>query len=43
MKKDKKKLPDGIPEENIYDKTHYLIYLFYGIGVGAVVLLLVNQ
>ncbi|MDB9915864.1 hypothetical protein OAD30_03455 [Alphaproteobacteria bacterium] len=43
MKKNKKKLPNGIPEENIYDKTHYLVYLFYAIAVGAVALLLVNQ
>ena len=43
MKKDKKKLPDGIPAENVYENTHILLYVFYAIAVASVVLLLVNQ
>lgn len=43
MKKEKTKLPDGIPEENVYDNTHIMIYVFYAIAVGSVILLLVNQ
>ena len=43
MKKEKKILPDGIPAENIYENTHVLLYIFYAIAVGSVVLLLVNQ
>jgi hypothetical protein len=43
MKKEKRNLPDGIPEENVYDNTHIMIYIFYAIAVGSVVLLLVNQ
>ena len=43
MKKEKKILPDGIPAENVYENTHVLLYVFYTIAVGSVVLLLVNQ
>jgi carbon monoxide dehydrogenase subunit G len=43
MKKEKRNLPDGIPEENVYDNTHIMIYVFYAIAVGSVILLLVNQ
>ena len=43
MKKEKKILPDGIPAENVYESTHVLLYVFYAIAVGSVVLLLVNQ
>ena len=39
----KKQLPKGVPEENTYNSTHFLIYLFYIIAVGSVVWLLVNQ
>ena len=39
----KKKIPNGVPEENIYNKAHLLIYLFYAISIGSVVLLLLNQ
>jgi hypothetical protein len=39
----KKKLPEGVPEENIYNKAHFLIYLFYIISIGSVVWLLLNQ
>ena len=43
MKKEKKILPDGVPAENVYENTHVLLYIFYAIAVGSVVLLLVNQ
>ena len=43
MKKNKKDLPDGVPEENIYENTHILLYVFYAIAVASVVLLMVNQ
>ena len=43
MKKNKKKLPDGVPEENVYEITHILLYVFYAIAVASVVLLMVNQ
>jgi hypothetical protein len=43
MKKDKKTLPKGVPDENIYENTHVLLYVFYAIAVASVVLLLVNQ
>ncbi len=39
----RKKLPEGVPEENVYDSTHFLIYLFYAISIAALVWLLVNQ
>ena len=39
----KKKLPKGVPEENVYNSTHFLIYLFYAISVAAIVWLLVSQ
>ncbi len=39
----KNKIPKGVPKENVYDKTHFLIYLFYIISVASVVWLLVNQ
>ena len=39
----KKKLPKGVPEEKIDNKAHFLIYLFYAISIGSVVLLLLNQ
>ena len=35
--------PDELPEENIYNKAHLLIYLFYIISIGSVVWLLLNQ
>ena len=43
MKKDKKNLPAGVPEENVYENTHVLLYVFYAIAVASVVLLMVNQ
>ena len=43
MKKNKKELPDGIPEENVYENTHILLCVFYAIAVPSVVLLMVNQ
>ena len=43
MKKDKKDLPAGVPEENVYDNTHVLLYVFYAIAVASVILLMVNQ
>ena len=43
MKKDKKDLPVGVPEENVYENTHVLLYVFYAIAVASVILLLVNQ
>ena len=42
-KMNKKKLPKGVPEENIYNNAHLLIYLFYAISIGSVVWLLLNQ
>ena len=39
----KKQLPKGVPEENTYNSTHFLVYLFYIIAVVSVVWLLVNQ
>ena len=43
MKKDKKDLPAGVPEENVYEVTHVLLYVFYAIAAASVVLLMVNQ
>ncbi|MDC0227355.1 hypothetical protein OAK51_02525 [Alphaproteobacteria bacterium] len=43
MKKDKKDLPAGVPEENVYENTHVLLYVFYAIAVASVILLMVNQ
>ena len=43
MKKYKKDLSDGDPEENLYENTHVLLYVFYAIAVASVVLLMVNQ
>ena len=43
MKKNKKDLPFGVPEENVYEDTHVLLYVFYAIAVASVILLLVNQ
>jgi len=43
MKKDKKDLPAGVPEENVYEDTHVLLYVFYAIATASVVLLMVNQ
>ena len=43
MKKKKKDLPEGVPEENVYENTHILLYVFYAIAVASVVLLMVNQ
>ena len=43
MKKDKKDLPAGVPEENVYKNTHILLYVFYAIAVASVILLMVNQ
>jgi len=43
MKKDKKDLPAGVPEENVYENPHILLYVFYGIAAASVVLLMVNQ
>lgn len=43
MKKDKKNLPAGVPEENVYENTHVLLYVFYAIAVASVILLMVNQ
>ena len=40
MKKIKKELPDGVPEENVYENTHILLYVFYAIAVASVVLLI---
>ena len=42
MKKNKN-LPAGVPEENVYENTHILLYVFYAIAVASVILLLVNQ
>lgn len=39
----KNKLPKGVPDENVYEKTHLLVYLFYIISIGSVVWLLLNQ
>ncbi len=39
----KKNLPKGVPEENVYNSTHVLIYLFYAISIASLVWLLVNQ
>ena len=39
----KKNLPKGVPEENVYENTHVLLYVFYAIAVASVILLLVNQ
>ena len=41
--KNKKDLPKGVPEENVYENTHVLLYVFYAIAVASVVLLMVNQ
>ena len=43
MKKNKKDLPAGVPEENVYENTHILLYVFYAIAVASVVLLMVNR
>ena len=43
MKNEKKNLPHGIPPENVYENTHVLIYIFFSIALGSVILLLVNQ
>jgi hypothetical protein len=43
MKKNKIDLPVGVPEENVYENTHVLLYVFYAIAVASVILLLVNQ
>ena len=43
MKKDKKDMPAGVPEENVYENTHVLLYVFYAIAVASVILLMVNQ
>ena len=43
MKKNKKELPAGVPEENVYENTHILLYVFYAIAVASVILLMVNQ
>ena len=43
MKKDKKDLPAGVPEENVYENTHVLLYVFYAIAVASVILLMINQ
>lgn len=43
MKKDRKDLPEGVPEENVYENTHFLLYIFYAIAIASIVLLLVNQ
>ena len=43
MKKNKKALPAGVPEENVYENTHVLLYVFYAIAVASVILLMVNQ
>ena len=43
MKKNKKELPAGVPEENVYENTHVLLYVFYAIALASVVLLMVNQ
>ena len=42
-KKNKRDLPAGVPEENVYENTHILLYVFYAIAVASVILLLVNQ
>ena len=34
MKKNKKDLPAGVPEENVYENTHILLYVFYAIAVA---------
>ena len=43
MKKNKRDLPAGVPEENVYENTHILLYVIYAIAVASVILLLVNQ
>ena len=43
MKKNKKHLHAGVHEENVYENTHILLYVFYAIAVASVVLLMVNQ
>jgi len=43
MKQDKKDLPAGVPEENVYENPHILLYVFYAIAAASVVLLMVNQ
>ena len=40
---DQKSRPAGVPEENVYEKTHWTIYLGYGIAVIAIAVLLFGQ
>lgn len=36
---DQKPRPDNVPEENVYKKTHWSIYLSYAIAVAALFVL----
>ena len=43
MKKDKKDLPAGVPEEDVYEKPHILLHVLYAIAAASVGVLKVNQ
>ena len=40
---EQKTRPAGVPEENVYNTTHWTIYLGYGIAVLAIAALLFGQ
>lgn len=35
--------PAGVPEENVYESTHWTIYLCYGVAVLAIAVLLFGE
>ena len=42
MKKNKRDLPHGVPEENVYEKTHWLMIVAFLVATVAVYLLITN-
>lgn len=42
-KSDAKQRPAGVPEENVYNTTHWTIYLGYGIAVLAIAAILFGE
>ena len=42
-KSDVKPRPAGVPEENVYNTTHWTIYVGYGIAVLAIAAILFGE
>ena len=40
---EQKSRPEGVPEENVYNTTHWTIYLGYGVAVLAIAALLFGE